>query len=393
MSDTLSADGQQTATVGLQGELLRLGWWGVVGLAGGALLLGMVWQWPAALQWLLQAALLWAFIYWQTHRRLPLNCPEPGAPLYADLGWANRLTLLRAWLIAAVGGFLFQPWPDGPLLSWLPGMIYFIAALLDRVDGYVARRTQHGSLLGNDLDMLSDALGLAVASLLAFGYGQVHWSYLLLGIAFYAFQGGVLWRQRQGLPLYPLPPSRHRRAWAGFQMGFLVVALWPLVYPPVTEVAGFAFMLPALIGFIVDWLVVSGRIDRQAERVDRRFRRLADFSQTVLQPTLRIVVVAILWLTLWRAGLPPDMGNPLGWANLVATGGFALTSLMLLLGIAGRYFSLLLLSLLGWYSMSNPMQPADALLLCGVIWLLLLGTGRFSLWLEDDHWLNRYDGA
>jgi len=25
--------------------------------------------------------------------------------------------------------------------------------------------------------------------------------------------------------------------------------------------------------------------------------------------------------------------------------------------------------------------------------VLLLGTGRFSLWQEDDHWLNRYDGA
>jgi hypothetical protein len=28
-----------------------------------------------------------------------------------------------------------------------------------------------------------------------------------------------------------------------------------------------------------------------------------------------------------------------------------------------------------------------------VIWLLLLGTGRFSLWQEDDHWLNGYDGS
>lgn len=379
--------------MGLRGEFLRLAWWGMAGLAGGTLLLGTAWHWPGALQWLLQAAPLWAFICWQTHRRLPLNRPEPGAPLYADLGWANRLTLLRAWLIAVVGGFLLQPWPDGPLLSWLPGMAYFIAALLDRVDGYVARRTRHGSLLGNELDMVSDALGLAVASLLAFGYGQVHWSYLLLGIAYYAFQGGVLWRRRRGLPLYPLPPARHRRAWAGFQMGFLVVALWPLVYPPVTQVAGFAFMLPALLGFLVDWLVVSGRIDRQAATTDRCFRWFSDFSETVLQPALRVGVVVTLWLTLWRSGLPPDMGNPLPAADLIASAGFALTSVMLLLGIAGRYFSLLLISLLGWYYMSHPMQSLDILLFCGVVWLLLLGTGRFSLWLEDDHWLNRYDGA
>jgi len=25
--------------------------------------------------------------------------------------------------------------------------------------------------------------------------------------------------------------------------------------------------------------------------------------------------------------------------------------------------------------------------------LMLLGTGRFSLWTEDDRWLNGYDGA
>ena len=184
MSDSLIAEEQQAIEASLRRECSRLGWWGVAALAGGCLLLGRVWAWDSALQWLPQAGLVWAFIYYQARQRLSLNRSDPRAPLYAALGGANRLTLLRAWLIAAVAGFLFQPWPEGPALSWLPGMLYLFAAVLDRVDGYVARRSGQSSQLGNDLDTISDALGLAVASLLAFGYGQVHWSYLLFGAAY-----------------------------------------------------------------------------------------------------------------------------------------------------------------------------------------------------------------
>lgn len=393
MSDSVHSPAFAPVPPSLRRESRRLTLLGVAGLILSALLLGLIWHWPAALQWLLQSLLIWGFVCWQTRRRLPLNRPDQASPLDDDLGPANRLTLLRAWLIAATGGFLMQPWPAGPLLAWLPGMVYIAAALLDRVDGFVARRSGRFSLLGGELDTVSDALGLAVASLLAVGYGQTHWSYLLLGLAYYAYQGGIYWRRRRGLKVYELPPSRHRRAWAGFQMGYLVVALWPLFYPPLTWIGGFAFMLPALIGFLIDWLVVSGRIDRRKQNVERRFHRMAEFSLTVLQPALRIALVVGVTVLLWRDGLPPDMGSNIAGAGLIASAGFLLTCTMLLLGIAGRYFSLLLLGVLAWYSLSHPLEPLLALLICGVIWLLLFGTGRFSLWLEDERWLNSYDGA
>ena len=393
MSDTLSPDDEQPIGASLKREFTRIGWLGVGGLAGGSILLGLSWRWQGALQWLVMAGLVWAFVCYQTKRRLPLNRPNSGEPLHRELGWANRLTLLRAWLIAAVAGFLFQPWLEGPVLAWLPGMLYFFAAVLDRVDGYVARRTGQSSLLGNELDTVSDALGLAVASLLAFGYGQVHWSYLLFGIAYYLFHAGILWRNARGLPVYPLPPALHRRAWAGFQMGFLAVALWPLFYPPVTTLAGFAFMLPAVLGFLIDWLIVSGRINRQADAVNQRFQRLTDFSQTVLQPALRVVVVVTLAVSLLQSGPPSLPGHSPAWMSNVMIGGFIVASIMVALGVAGRCFSLILVSLLVWYYFSNPLLAVDYILFCSVIWLLLLGTGRFSLWQEDDHWLNRYDGA
>lgn len=393
MSDRLSADVPQPIGASLKREFHRVEWWGLVVLAGGSILLGLSWRWQGALQWFALSGLIWAFICYQTRRRLPLNRRDPEAPLYRELGWANRLTLLRAWLIAAVAGFLFQPWPEGRALACVPGLLYLFAAVLDRVDGYVARRTGQSSLLGIELDTVSDALGLAVASLLAFGYGQVHWSYLLFGIAYYLFHAGILWRNWRGLPVCPLPPALHRRAWAGFQMGFLAVVLWPLFYPPITTLAGFAFMLPAVLGFLIDWLIVSGRIDRQADAVNWRFQRLTDFSQTVLQPALRIVVVGTLAVSLLRSGLPPLPGNGPAWISHVMIGGFIVAALMIVLGVAGRTFSLILVGLLSGYYLFNPLLPVDYVLFCSVVWLLLLGTGRFSLWQEDDHWLNRYDGA
>ena len=392
-SDTLHRDTQQAVDGSLRRELVHLGCLGAAGLTACCLLLGLTWSWQNALQWFVQATMIWVFLCYQTNQRLLLNRPSPEEALYADLGWANRLTLLRACLIAAVAGFLFQAWPEGALLSWLPGILYLLAAILDRLDGFVARRSGQSSLLGIELDTISDALGIAIASLLAFGYGQVHWSYLFMGAAYYLFQAGIAWRNSRGLAIYPLPPAVHRRTWAGFQMGFLAVVLWPMVYPPLSTLAGFAFMLPAVLGFFIDWLIVSGRINRQDDGVDKRFTQLTHFSQLILQPALRIIVIVTLIMSLLQSGLPPLPMGSLSWMNNIMMTGFILASLMIILGIAGRYFSLILVSLLGWYYMSNPLLPVDYILFCSVVWLLLLGTGRFSLWTEDDHWLNGYDGA
>ena len=373
-------DGLEHQNDSLNAEFGRIVGLGVVVLVVVAGLLGMVWEWSRAGQWVLQTGLLWGFVGYQAGRLMHLNRADGDAPVYEELGWGNRLTLVRSWLIAAVGGFLFQPWPDGPMLTWLPGTLYFFAAVLDRVDGYVARRTGHGSLLGQELDMVSDALGLAVASLLAVGYGQVHPSYLLFGAAYYLFHGGLMCRERLGLPIFPLPLALHRRAWAGFQMGFLVVTLWPLFGPPVTSLAGFAFMLPALIGFFIDWFTVSGLINRDSEAVDCFFRKLSGFGETVAQPALRLAIVVQLAVTIGLSRWPNDV-----WIGVVA--------LSILLGIAGRAVCLVIIGLLGWHYSGQALGNVEVALLCSTVWLMLLGTGRFSLWQRDDYWINRYDGA
>jgi len=385
-----SADRQARIILNRELHLIRLLGWGL--LAGGCFLLGFIWDWSAAGQWIVQAGLLWWFVIYQTNRRIDLNRLHPETNLYHTLGWGNRLTLLRGGLIAATGGFLFQSWPSS-YTGWLPGILYLFAAVIDRVDGYAARRSGQTSLLGVELDTVFDALGLTVASLLAVWYGQIHWTYLIFSSAYYLFQWGESRRRQYGLPVYPLPSGFLRRAWAGFQMGFLAVVLLPVFHPPVTSLAGIAFMLPVLIGFAVDWLIVSGRINRQAVGVVVFFNRLQVLSQTVFQPGLRVIIAVMLLLVVQQSGLSLIPVEGVSWHYTLIVYGFALTAGLILLGIAGRVAALVLVLLLGWYYLSHSLDLIDHVLLFSVIWLLLLGSGRFSLWQGDDDWVNRYDGV
>jgi CDP-diacylglycerol--glycerol-3-phosphate 3-phosphatidyltransferase len=60
-------------------------------------------------------------------------------------------------------------------------------------------------------------------------------------------------------PLRELDLQPSRRSLAGFQMGFLAVALWPAVPAPVTLVASYLFGCASLAMFVRDWLYVSCR--------------------------------------------------------------------------------------------------------------------------------------
>jgi CDP-diacylglycerol--glycerol-3-phosphate 3-phosphatidyltransferase len=314
-----------------------------------------------------------------TSKRVDLNRATAVSVPYDNLGWANRLTIIRGLLIAMTGGFLFQDWPPA-LLLWVPGILYITAAVADRLDGYIARKSGQTSLLGLELDTVFDALGLAIAPLLAVWYGQIHWSYLLFSSAYYVFQWGMYRRKQKGLPVYSLPPNILRRAWAGFQMGFIAVVLLPLFSETVTIISGFAFMIPVLIGFIIDWMIVSGRIDRQRPDMAMMFTRMENFSQTVFLPALRGTLAMVL-----IAGVhQPDTLLEYG---MLLTGG------LILAGAGGRIAALILVGLLGFYYQTRSVDLAAGIAVFSTVWILLLGTGRYSLWRRDEDWVNRYDGA
>lgn len=222
-----------------------------------------------ALRWLLAGLACWSFVIWQCNERLHLNFSTQdnrSAPRrYDTLGQGNRMTLLRGLFISAMAGFLFIPHRQTvPWLLYVPAALYTAAALGDLFDGKLARRQQQTTQLGTELDTAFDALGLLIAPLLAVFYGKLHASYLLVSIAYYLFQWGIVWRKRQGLPVYPLPPSRTRRYLAGVQMALVAIALWPPIPGAVATVFGFALMMPLLIGFCRDWWHVSGRLRRRS---------------------------------------------------------------------------------------------------------------------------------
>jgi CDP-diacylglycerol--glycerol-3-phosphate 3-phosphatidyltransferase len=375
----------------LRRQLLRAGLAGCGLLLGGAAVLTLLTTWPVARRWLLASGVLWGFVWWQTWRRLALNRASDAEPLCADLGHANRLTLLRGGLIAATGGFLLQA-PDAGLHGWLPALLYSLAVILDRVDGYVARRDRQTSLLGGELDTIFDALGLLVAPLLAVAYGKIHWSYLLVSAAYYCFVGGLYWRRRQGLPVFPLAPSSLRRSLAGFQMGLIAVVLWPPFHAELTRLAGVAFMLPVLAGFAVDWLVVSGRLDPRQPAKARLFTRLRFLSAWLLQPGLRALLALTLWQVFRFTGLPlaPISGGT--WSDMLLAWALLLSVLMIAAGVAGQAGALLLLLLLAWQAPDGDFDLTAYVVIFSAVWILLLGTGRFSLWRRDAHWINRHDG-
>jgi phosphatidylglycerophosphate synthase len=332
-------------------------------------------DWSAAGQWLLQAGLLWVYVLVCAWRRLALNRADAESPLYLSLGWGNRLTILRGGLIALTGGFLFMPQKLADL-AWLPALFYTLAATLDRLDGFAARRSGQVSLLGNELDITFDALGLVVAPLLAIELGTLHGSYLLLSAAYYVYRWSLQRRYRLNLPVQAPPKNPLRRTLAGFQMAFVALALWPLLNPALTIVVGIAVMLPVLFGFAADWWVVCGRLK------PRTYSRMAQWSAQFLLPGLRALLLLLLLMpaAIDSAGNPPLFGLALG-VGLIA------------LGCAGRAGALILIAVLSENFPGGYGVVASYLLIFSASWILLLGTGRCSLWPWGDEWIQRYDGA
>ena len=342
--------------------------------------------------WFVVSCLLGSFVWLQCWRRRALNRAAPDSPLYPTLGWANRITLIRGVLIAACGGFL---WPDATVLAigWTCAPLYTAAAMLDRLDGFVARRSGRTTLLGSELDTVVDALGLLVAPLLAISLGKIHWSYMLVSAAYYLFQSGLYWRRTYDLPVYPLAPNNLRRTLAGFQMGFIAVVLWPPFLAPMTLVIGIAFMVPVLIGFGVDWLVVSGRIQPRQPATAAMFSDLAAFSSTFFQPALRAMLLVAVFMFSEDAILETLPQNSSLWSVTVLNYALAVCAGMIVLGFGGRIGALLLLVLLACYFPAASLHSALGAVIVSAVWILLLGCGRFSLWQGDDRWVTRYDGS
>jgi CDP-diacylglycerol--glycerol-3-phosphate 3-phosphatidyltransferase len=74
------------------------------------------------------------------------------------MGLANKITIIRILLVPFLLAALFYYRPEYDFLRFIALGIFFMCALTDAVDGYVARRFYQKTELGRILDPLADKL-------------------------------------------------------------------------------------------------------------------------------------------------------------------------------------------------------------------------------------------
>lgn len=361
----------------------------------------LLWRavWPCCTErWLGITAVTAAYSLWVVWRHLPENHRPGETKLLPRFGWGNRLTLLRGLMISLVAGFLLSPWPVG-WIGWLPAILYTIADVADYLDGYAARITNHTTRLGERLDMEFDSLGLVVVTLLAVWYGQLPLWYLPIGLARYFFVAGLWLRQKWDLPIYAMSHSWHRRIFAGLQMAFMSVVLWPIVPAVGAAIAGTLFGLATTASFLRDWLVVIGWIDPQTAVYQQWQRRVYVLTAVYLPPIFRL----LLSISLWQVHINFDRGEwatlftawwlplPDVWAQFWLVVG-VVTAVMIILGIMGRLMTLPLLFPLGFTMLTQGEEEGIILAVVCTILILLFGTGAFSLWRPEERFMVRRAG-
>ncbi len=166
---------------------------------------------------------------------------------FPALGPANRVTIVRAAFVAMIGGLIAEP--ATPATATAAVAAATLVALLDGVDGWLARRTGMASPFGARIDMETDALLILVMSILVWQYGKAGPWILSGGLFRYAF-GAAAW---------PLPwmggrltPTMRGKAAAVAHMAGLIVALAPFVPWPASALVAGATLAALAWSFAVD---------------------------------------------------------------------------------------------------------------------------------------------
>ncbi|MGW8187771.1 MAG: CDP-alcohol phosphatidyltransferase family protein, partial [Desulfobacterales bacterium] len=273
--------------------------------------------------------------------------------------------------------------------AWLPGVIYITAALLDLVDGIVARHTDYVTRLGERLDTLFDALGLLTAVLAGIALNQLPLFYLAAALAYYVFSAGIRLRRRTGRLVIPLKPRPAARLVAGLNMGFLATALLPIYRPPATTIVAMVFMVPFLAGFLRDWLVVSGRIKTGSSQPAAWEEKWRCVFRKRLPVVLRAVVLLSFLAALEKtsAFFNQNVEGPFYFFGPIARSILLLSVAMVSLGVMGRLAALPILLLSGLWISRQANDPMWCLLMVAAAASLITGSGNLSLWRPEEKYL------
>ncbi|MGP9684875.1 MULTISPECIES: CDP-alcohol phosphatidyltransferase family protein [unclassified Halomonas] len=175
---------------------------------------------------------------------------------HGALGWANRVTLIRAVLVAIVAAGLLAGAFKNAIWQWL--LIAVIALLLDGVDGWIARYTYSHSTFGARFDMELDAL---LIMLLCVGLWEFEslgaWVLLIGGMRYLFVMAG--WRFKWLTA--PLFASFRRKAVCVWQVAALLLALTPLNSPLMANLLTLSALVSLAYSFGVDvrWLYARSK--------------------------------------------------------------------------------------------------------------------------------------
>ncbi len=315
---------------------------------------------------------------------LHLNRGPGRTAIRSRIGAANRLTLIRGLFIGLSAGFVFSgpfgQYPEAAAWTWWPGGLYLLAALLDGLDGYWARRCGSPTRLGQELDLHTDALGMLVACIVAVGSQRLPSYYLSAGVAFYVFRFGLWYRRRQGYWNRPAGQRTFARLIAGVQMGFVGIAMLPLFSYNVIHALAPLFLIPLITGFVWDWMIARGDLSEAAiYRCQRVLRTLV----AKIPPLLRVSLLVSGGFFFRDMLVAP----PLSTALLVGLG------LMVISGLAGRTAAFLLSLALAYQATVAGPTPFLMMTLAGGAVLIMTGTGDASLWRPEDAFIFRSSAA
>jgi phosphatidylglycerophosphate synthase len=175
---------------------------------------------------------------------------------HARFGAGNRVTLGRLALVALLAAGIGEAQAGTEAVAWGTVAVATAAALLDAVDGPLARGHGQASAFGARFDMECDALTVLVLSLLVVQFDKAGAWIVAAGLMRYAF---VLAAWRWHRLERPLPASLRRKAVCVVQITCLIVCLGPVVavgWSTLIAAASLA-MLAGSFALDVAWLLAD----------------------------------------------------------------------------------------------------------------------------------------
>jgi phosphatidylglycerophosphate synthase len=172
---------------------------------------------------------------------------------FPRFGPANYVTLVRACVVLVLAALLGQP--GTPRLLWFIVIIASMAAALDGIDGWLARRTNMVSSFGARFDMETDAAMILLMSILVWQHGKAGSWVLLGGLMRYLFvAAGAVWPWLGR----PLTPTRRAKVIAITQTIVLICAVAPIIPVWLSNTAAAVSLALLTWSFFVDIRRLAG---------------------------------------------------------------------------------------------------------------------------------------